>query len=127
MVELSYQTSLSEWIGSKQWTHFVTLTSPYFLSTTSAKRLAQRTLDRWKLITSSDAEMVYCIERNTDGGSHHIHALVDFKAEVPDHLFTSLVDAKGNIHIRAYDHTLRGAQYVTKNVNERTDNWDFIS
>lgn len=127
MVELSYQITLSEWIGSKTWTHFTTITSAYPLSLTSAKRLAERTLSRWKTITHSEADMVYAIERNTDGGSHHVHALVDFKAEVPDHLFPDMIDTKGNIHLRAYDHTLRGAEYVVKSVNEHRDNWDFIS
>lgn len=122
----TYGDQIGEWLSDQPWSHFATITAPYPLTLTSARRLAQRTIDRWKSITSADAKMVYAIERNTDGMGHHIHALVHFTAEVDPDMFARMVDGQGRIDLQRYDPKQAGARYITKAVTERRDNWDTI-
>lgn len=124
----TYADLIGEWLSTQRWTHFTTITAPYPLSVTSAKRLAERTLNRWKAITSAPVHMCYAIERNGDGFSHHIHAVVNFKAEVTPDMFGDLVGtSKGRIDLQHYDPSLRGAQYVAKCITTKSDHWDTIN
>jgi len=125
----SYGELIGEWLTDQTWTHFTTITAPFPLSINSARRLAERTLSRWKSITNANANMAYAIERNGDGFSHHIHAVVKFKAEVTPDMFGDLVGitTKGRIDLQRYDKSLAGARYILKCVTTKADNWDIIN
>lgn len=130
----TYQKDLAAWFTSQPWTYFATFTTPYHLSIPSARRLMERTSDRWRSVTGQ-LTIAYCIEANVTRDGYHLHALVLVPEQYTSpHNFQRLIDGYRNstgnpssiIQLSRYDASKGGARYLTKAITERSDRWDLI-
>jgi len=145
-----WHDGMAKWIGGQPWTYFVTFTTPYEMSTKSARRLMDRTHHSWCLLTDGACKLIYFMERNELRDGCHLHAL----AHVPDqfrelHLYTAMVDAyqamagakvkrndngkitwegRARIDMRRYNGRKDAGGYAAKyaSKNNGPDNWDIL-
>jgi hypothetical protein len=99
------------WLGSKQWTHFGTLTLTHEGTAEALKRQFKRWIRRLEQRSQGRVGWFVAIERSP-GGLLHAHALVHGAA-------LSVTDLRkawpaGRIDLREYDARLGAVYYVTK-------------
>lgn len=145
-----WHNGMAKWIGGQPWTYFVTFTTPYEMSTKSARRLMDRTHRSWSLLTDGHCKLIYFMERNELRDGCHLHALV----HVPDkfrqlHWYVTMVDAyqamtgakviknekgkvtwdgRARIDMRRYNGRKDAGGYAAKyaSKNNGPDNWDIL-
>lgn len=146
----TWREGMADWLGSLDWTFFATFTTPYEMSTASARRLMERTHDSWTRLTDGQCTVIYFMEPNELRDGYHLHALVKVPP-VFTHatLFGALCDSYkamaggtvvkndhgkltfsggARIQLKPYNPKRRSGAYVTKYITKKNgpDHWDLL-
>lgn len=141
-VRKSTQQAYADWLQKFKFTHFVTLTTPYTLTTNSARRLVQRWFDKLQK-HGYQPTIFWVAEKFECKDGYHIHLLLKVNKKVlPHHEFVFLcelyqicagtskyknVDGKytrqwSRIDIKAFNPKMDAGGYVTKYVTKENAN-----
>lgn len=134
---------MGDWLNTKEWSHWTTLTTPYELTIKGARRLAHKF--HKKLSDNGSAEMFWACEPFDVKEGQHIHALVKAPPGMPFEAiietYQSVAGSEGWARIQLdefnpkwkkesseeHEESKGAAYYVGKYITKRLSDYDYLT
>lgn len=138
MAYIDLHKEYSSFLDSTEWDYFVTFTSEYKMSCSSARRLITTYFNK---IYKYNAEMFWVTEEFKDKVGVHAHALLKVSREgekvkaLGTEYYSSLWQnlcksgsgsVKTIVDVQRYDSSKRGTGYITKDILKASSDYDYF-
>ncbi len=116
-----------QWLNDRDWTHFVTITTPYQAKESGLRRMMRNVYTRIRK-KFKGTEMFWVSEKGSSRSNPHTHALINTKGvsenRIRDICKQMTGQSKSRIDVQPYD-PLRGASnYITKEMFTNNNDYD---